>query len=256
MTASTTTAAPGAGCLLFSETFNGSTIARSALIGFYSTCLTGYNGTGPIPGSSNNIPGCLTNYTNAPVGFAQLNPNSVNKRGGLFLDAPFNSSDGLEVTADMVQYGGNGGDGMVLFFVNGTTTLTDLGGSGGALGYAQFVNGTPGITGAYMGVGFDAWGHYARVGLFCFQLPHSSQDTLSFPLPLHCRIGKEGEQAAPSCLRTTSTRRFPCRLSRSVDLETARLAIVGIPRTYYRQVVPTRGLYGAPLSLPACARCG
>lgn len=60
----------------------------------------------------------------------------------------------------------NGADGFSVFLFNGNVTEAEfkLGGYGGSLGYATYNNpaGTTGLSGGYIGVGFDEYGNFAR----------------------------------------------------------------------------------------------
>lgn len=62
--------------------------------------------------------------------------------------------------------GYNGADGFSVFLFNGNVTEAEfkLGGFGGSLGYATYNNpaGTTGLSGGYIGVGFDEYGNFAR----------------------------------------------------------------------------------------------
>lgn len=62
--------------------------------------------------------------------------------------------------------GYNGADGFSVFLFNGNVTEAEfkLGGYGGSLGYATYNNpaGTTGLSGGYIGVGFDEYGNFAR----------------------------------------------------------------------------------------------
>ena len=81
--------------------------------------------------------------------------------------ATISSNAGLSVTFDFYSYGGSGGDGISFFLVNGAQPLDRPGGFGGSLGYAPLQpNGIgeaqPGISGGYLGVGFDEFGNYSN----------------------------------------------------------------------------------------------
>lgn len=62
--------------------------------------------------------------------------------------------------------GYDGADGFSVFLFNGNVTEAEfkLGGYGGSLGYATYNNpaGTTGLSGGYIGVGFDEYGNFAR----------------------------------------------------------------------------------------------
>lgn len=101
-----------------------------------------------------------------PIGSGSLRlTNATNNQAAFVLyNTPIRSDAGLRVTFDMFQYGGTGADGINFFLVDGATqfpTTPRAGAFGGSLGYAQKTN-IPGIDGGYLGIGFDAFGNYAR----------------------------------------------------------------------------------------------
>ena len=82
---------------------------------------------------------------------------------------PIDPSKGLSVTFDFFSYGGSGGnsggtggDGFSFSLIDGSKSLITPGGFGGSLGYAQR-NTDPksGITGGYLGIGFDEFGNFS-----------------------------------------------------------------------------------------------
>lgn len=86
------------------------------------------------------------------------------------------SANGVSVTFDFYAYGGNffdgttgtvnssiGGDGLSFFLINGSQLPSRIGGVGASLGYAAR-NDEPGLSGGYLGVGFDAFGNFSSVG--------------------------------------------------------------------------------------------
>ncbi|HEY9696425.1 MAG TPA: DUF4347 domain-containing protein [Trichocoleus sp.] len=118
-----------------------------------ATGIPGNPGTTPFPALDAIGSGALrlTNATGNQAAFVLYN-------------TPVQSDAGLRVTFDMFQYGGTGADGINFFLVDGATqfpTTPRAGAFGGSLGYAQKTN-IPGIDGGYLGIGFDAFGNYAR----------------------------------------------------------------------------------------------
>lgn len=98
-------------------------------------------------------------------GWLRLTPAIGNKRGFAYVNKPFPSTQGVIVEFDYKTWGGNGADGFVVYLFDAKygpsgTNLFKTGGYGGSLGYAQ-QNTTPGLTGGYIGVGFDEWGNFA-----------------------------------------------------------------------------------------------
>ncbi|WAL61725.1 bluetail domain-containing putative surface protein [Thermocoleostomius sinensis] len=90
---------------------------------------------------------------------------------------PFNRSvsftRNVSITFDFYAYGGSGGttgatgggDGISFMFIDGSKSPTQPGGFGGSLGYAPYIFGNrsiPGISGGYLGVGFDEFGFFSN----------------------------------------------------------------------------------------------
>lgn len=95
-------------------------------------------------------------------GVLRLTTNQLNQRGYVYIDVPFPSVYGLKVEFEFFMYGGSGADGLTMFLFDAATSSFSPGGFGGSLGYAQR-EGQPGLTGAYLGLGFDAFGNYGNV---------------------------------------------------------------------------------------------
>ena len=97
-------------------------------------------------------------------GVLRLTSNQLNQRGHIYIDVPFPSTYGLKVEFEYFSYGGIGqflADGLSLFLFNGDTQSFNAGGFGGSLGYAQR-NGEPGLSNAYLGIGFDEFGNFGN----------------------------------------------------------------------------------------------
>lgn len=96
----------------------------------------------------------LTNAETNQASFRLLSP-----------EQPVDSSKDLSITFDFYSYGGNGGDGLSFFILDGAVgEVKTVGGFGGSLGYAnRNDNGviTPGIAGGYVGIGFDEFGNFS-----------------------------------------------------------------------------------------------
>ena len=94
----------------------------------------------------------------------QLTPDANGKAGTAVYDQSFSSNLGLSVQFTYDSSGGSGADGISFFLLNGDTVTSasnvTSGGYGGGLGYSD--NGQAGITGGYLGVGFDTFGNYAQ----------------------------------------------------------------------------------------------
>ncbi len=94
-------------------------------------------------------------------GWLRLTSVANDQKGTAILNTPFSSSAGVLVRFTYATYGGNGADGMSFFLLDGSTVNPSPGGSGGALGYAKNGNTVPGLTNAYVGIGFDEFGNFA-----------------------------------------------------------------------------------------------
>src|SRR5262249_24983284 len=158
----------GTGTALVNETFSNSTVSDPNFTVQGRTCLTGANA--PPPAGSANIPQCPANQS-GPVpprgvvpGYLQFTDAANNEAGSILYNRPIPSSAGVVATFEQWQYGGNGADGISFFLVDGATTLTATGGLGGSLGYAQRFTTEPGVKGAYLGIGFDAFGNFYNDG--------------------------------------------------------------------------------------------
>lgn len=105
------------------------------------------------------------------AGVLRLTNNQTNQRGFLYLDVPFPSTYGLKAEFEYFSYGSNNqGDGFAAFLFDGDTPVFNAGGFGGSLGYAPR-NQEPGLSNAYLGIGFDEYGGFGtsqegRTGAF------------------------------------------------------------------------------------------
>lgn len=110
-------------------------------------------------------------------GVLRLTSNQVNQRGHVYLDISFPSTYGLKAEFEYFSYGGTGwgpginsGDGFSIFLFDAETPVFNSGGFGGSLGYAPRGQ-EPGLSNAYMGIGFDEYGGFGtaqegRTGAF------------------------------------------------------------------------------------------
>ncbi|MDP2040983.1 MAG: PKD domain-containing protein [Algoriphagus sp.] len=95
-------------------------------------------------------------------GVLRLTSNQNDQRGFVYIDVPFPSTYGLKVEFEFFSYGGTGlflADGFSMFLFNGDTPNFAPGGFGGSLGYGPR-NNEPGLTRAYLGIGFDEFGNF------------------------------------------------------------------------------------------------
>ncbi|AZI23347.1 hypothetical protein EIH07_09995 [Chryseobacterium taklimakanense] len=101
-------------------------------------------------------------------GWLRLTNSTGSQRGYMYVQQSFPTSLGIIADFEYVTWrssydGYLGADGLSLFLFDGSITDANfkLGGYGGSLGYANLGN-TPGLSGGYIGVGFDEYGNFAR----------------------------------------------------------------------------------------------
>lgn len=97
-------------------------------------------------------------------GVLRLTENQPSQTGYVYVDIPFPSFYGIKAEFEYFSYGGdneNRADGLTVFLFDAATQNFAPGGFGGSLGYAQR-NNEPGLTNAYMGIGFDEFGNFGN----------------------------------------------------------------------------------------------
>ncbi|WP_154662236.1 L-type lectin family protein [Vaginella massiliensis] len=101
-------------------------------------------------------------------GWLRLTNSTGSQRGYMYVQQSFPTSLGIIADFEYVTWrssydGYLGADGFSLFLFDGSITDANfkLGGYGGSLGYANTGN-TTGLSGGYIGVGFDEFGNFAR----------------------------------------------------------------------------------------------
>ncbi|MCS5491918.1 PKD domain-containing protein [Algoriphagus limi] len=97
-------------------------------------------------------------------GVLRLTNNQNNQVGYVYIDVPFPSAYGIKAEFEYFSYGGAGqflADGLSIFLFDAATQNFSPGGFGGSLGYAQR-NEEPGLTNAYLGIGFDEFGNFGN----------------------------------------------------------------------------------------------
>jgi hypothetical protein len=110
-------------------------------------------------------------------GALRLTDESASQATYVLYDQAFDSDKGVNITFDLFAYGGEGfasgespGDGLAFFLIDGSTPGASVspGGFGGALGYSKKATNVdsnidiPGITGGYLGIGFDEFGSFSN----------------------------------------------------------------------------------------------
>ena len=138
--------------------------AKAQDYGDFPYTQTFTSGTKPaeitIPSNSNTVTFdnrgmVLTPATNTQFGAAYLN------------NIRFYSPQGIRLEFEYGMYGGNGADGLSVFLFDAAVTNPQIGAKGDALAYnynrANNIHSTarqPGLTGAYLGIGLDAYGNF------------------------------------------------------------------------------------------------
>ncbi|MEL7036254.1 MAG: DUF4347 domain-containing protein [Cyanobacteria bacterium J06592_8] len=109
------------------------------------------------------IPGVLEDFTPDPDGSGALQLTSAinDETGFIIYDFPVRADAGLDIEFDLHIYGGDGGDGISFFLIDGEASPQKSGSFGGSLGYAQFTR-IDGLEGGYLGIGFDEFGNFAN----------------------------------------------------------------------------------------------
>ena len=107
----------------------------------------------------------VTHGSAAIIGSALRLTQATNGQAGMaVLNQAFPSSLGLSVTFTYHSGGGNGAEGVSFLMLNGDVVSNAAsvmpGGRDSALGYSNIGEG--GITGGFLGVGFDTYGQYAK----------------------------------------------------------------------------------------------
>jgi Bacterial lectin len=101
----------------------------------------------------------------ALVSRLRLTPDVSDKRGGAFLDEALSASPGLQIDFDAQVSSSSWapGDGYTLALIDGSSSTPTLGAGGGGAGYNASGD-EPGLSNAYLAVGFDAYGNFTGSG--------------------------------------------------------------------------------------------
>lgn len=94
-------------------------------------------------------------------GVVRLTDAQREQNGYVYIDIPFSPAYGIKASFEYFMYGGGGADGLTVFLFDADVQNFKPGGFGGAFGYAQRDN-VPGMTGGYLGIGFDSYGNYSN----------------------------------------------------------------------------------------------
>ena len=112
----------------------------------------------------------MANATTFISNGVQLTPAANTKFGAFYINnRQFSSINGVHIEFEYGMYGGNGADGISMFLFDASVASPVIGANGGALGYAfNRANNSytslrqSGLTGAYLGIGLDAYGNNKR----------------------------------------------------------------------------------------------
>ncbi len=134
---------------VFTESFTGTTAAGWVFDG----------------SSSSTNPYLTANTIDAPgTGWLRLTEKTNNQATYALLDTQiFSVNAQISISMDYAFYNGTGADGITFFLVDGGVSASSFspGAYGGSMGYAQG-HGLPGMTGGYLGFGFDNFGNYSN----------------------------------------------------------------------------------------------
>ena len=162
--------AHAAGTVLFNQPFHDNTVDGPAGSVSLPTAPTGTNAACLTAKGNNNSTGplftCGSSTDNNGSGKLRFTRAVTDQEGGVFASTSLPTSQGLDVTFNSYQYGGNGADGMA--FVLAAANPADpvipsaIGQPGGSLGYSALNSSTNGLSFGYLGVGFDAYGNFSN----------------------------------------------------------------------------------------------
>jgi hypothetical protein len=144
--------------VLYQQTFGSGSVPQANWIAGGTACLTAGSA-----GGATGIPACTTGSTDpAGKGVLRLSGNKYNQTGYALYTQPIAADRGLSISFNMYQYDATtkpGADGISFLLVDGSQSPTTAGAFGGALGYK-------GLTGGYLGIGFDEFGNYSTRAIF------------------------------------------------------------------------------------------
>ena len=144
---------------LYGQNFTGATVSRGGWIAggrrSDAPCLTAGGST-----AASGIKPCGWKRPD-PMGngVLRLTGNGQQQSSFVLYTKPLNATDGLNISFDMYQYDtttkSGGADGIGFVLIDGSKSPAAAGDAGGRLGYY-------GLTGSYLGIGFDEWGNFSN----------------------------------------------------------------------------------------------
>ncbi|WP_344930551.1 putative Ig domain-containing protein, partial [Streptosporangium carneum] len=237
-TSGTPTPASAAGTTVFDQTFRNNTAdgtgsvvlpaLPSGLGGSNTACLTASGNT-----STGVLRSCSSTNDTTGSGKLRLTNATTNKLGGVFGATSVPTAQGLDVTFNTYQYGGNGADGIafVLAAVDPTNPVSpaNIGPTGGSLGYsAAGTSGFNGLAYGYLGVGLDVYGNFSNSSYQGTGCTNPAYISTSGTVPGQVVVRGPGQGLAGYCaLNSTATSTSSSALSlrastrRSVPVEVA-----------------------------------
>lgn len=104
-------------------------------------------------------------------GWIHLTPLEPWRRGAAIAKQAFYAHEGMILEFEYSTFAGTGADGFTVFLIDAGTQELHAGGYGACLGYSEGsmcqekgVPQLPGIPGAIVGIGFDEWGNFSKIG--------------------------------------------------------------------------------------------
>jgi uncharacterized repeat protein (TIGR01451 family) len=177
--------ARAAGTVLFQNLFHDNTVDGTGTVtkptptsGTNAVCLTASGNTTTLP-----LLSCAGNIDTQGSGTLRLTAAVGSEVGGVFGQSSFPTSNGLDVTFNSYQWGGNQADGIAFMLAAvdpaNPAAPANIASSGGALGYSA-APGLSGLTNAYLGLGLDVKGNFSNTqysGTGCAAVPLISVTT-------------------------------------------------------------------------------
>jgi hypothetical protein len=195
-------------------------------------CLTA--GTGTNQGGGSSVGPCeLATPDGSGSGALQLTSNKTSSGGNdsvgaTFYNGAIPTSAGLDIRFNTYQYDSDtdfdfwnaplgvtdsGADGITFSLAAVGPDPSDpsqlelpeqIGGPGGTLGYAASAGGAPGLSNAYLGVGFDAFGNFANSAVFPSACPGPSGLQPDDLYPESVTVHGPGNEASGYCILQSS----------------------------------------------------
>lgn len=111
-----------------------------------------------------------TNSTTFTTNGMRLTAAVNNQFGAVYINnKQFSSLNGIKIEFEYGMYGGTGADGISVFLFDASVAFPMVGSNGGGLGYGYnrahntfAANRQTGLSGAYLGIGLDAYGNFKR----------------------------------------------------------------------------------------------